>query len=153
MSCSRAHQPCCQHPRKKSAKQQGQNTKSSDSSPDFLKQVLSPPSPRPEDGFCDSGKPHKWQLSTSQEKFERDTRPIGGGLRDSAEPSLVYCLGGNTSSPAGQLGISFLNHPSSHAQAVILQMSHPMNPAFPRQTHGLICPSYPSPSCNIQNPG
>lgn len=108
--------------------------------------------PRPEDGFCDSGKPHKWQLSASQEKFERDTQPIGGGLWDSAEPSLVYCLGGNTSSPARQLGISFLNHPSSQAQAVILQMSHPMNPAFTRQTHGLICPAYPSPSCNIQNP-
>ena len=160
------HQPCCQHPRRKSAKPQGHNTKSSDSSPDFLEQVLSPL--RMDSVFL--GTHTKWQLSTSKEKFERDTQSISVSSRDSAEYPPVCSLGETTGSPAGRLGVSFLDHLSSHAQAVILQilqmilqMSHPVSPALPKQTHGLMCPAYPesrtmrcepntSPSCDIQNP-
>lgn len=91
------HQPCCQHPRKESANPQGLHTKSSDCSPDFPKQALSPVGIM----SVSLGTHTKWQLST--EKFGRDTQHVTVGSWDSTEPPPVCTLGGTTSSPAGSL--------------------------------------------------
>lgn len=69
------------------------------------------------------------ELESSGEQARTPSPPVPSPRRATGSPSKAVWR--------------FLNHPSSHAQAVILQMSHPVTPVLLRQTRDATDPPTP----------